>query len=161
MKKFFRNNALSIAFLILFMIAIVGQLFTGIAEYNKEREKRGSPRQDMAQYICSGHFLEATFENWESEFLQMALFVVLTISLKQKGSSESKKLSGDEEVDRTPSPRRKGAPWPVKKGGFVLKIYEYSLTIALLILFLLSFMLHFYGSMKDENEELLSKGTPS
>lgn len=42
----------------------------------------------------SGHFLEALFENWESEFLQMAAFVILAIGLRQKGSAESKSLHG-------------------------------------------------------------------
>jgi len=88
----------------------------------------------------------------------MALFVVLTISLRQKGSSESKKCEGKEEVDREPSAKRKGAPWPVRKGGFVLQLYKHSLSITLFLLFILSFLLHFYGSFKDENEHLGLKG---
>jgi len=90
----------------------------------------------------------------------MALFVALTISFRQKGSSESKKGKGPEEVDREPSAKRKDAPWPVKKGGIYLKIYNHSLTIALLILFLISFVLHFYGSIKNENEDQVLKGLP-
>ena len=160
MKKFFRNNGLSVTFIILFLIAIVGQYITGLKEYNKELQEEGQPPINASAYIYSGHFLQATFENWESEFLQMALFVVLTISLRQKGSSESKSCDEPEEVDREPSAKRKGAPWPVRKGGFILTIYKHSLTIALLILFLLSFLLHFYGSFKDENVQLSIKGLP-
>jgi hypothetical protein len=114
----------------------------------------------LSTYLISGHFLESTFENWESEFLQMAFFVVLTIWLYQKGSSESKKFEQGEEVDREPDPNRKGAPWPVRKGGWVLVIYKHSLTIALLLLFLFSFIVHLYGSYKDENEQLAQKGLP-
>lgn len=159
MKNFWRNNSLSIVFLVLFIIALAGQIFTGFKEHNKEREEEGQAEISMRSYLSSGHFLQATFENWESEFLQMALFVILTVSLRQKGSSESKKFE-EEEVDREPSPRRKDAPWPVHKGGLVLKLYKHSLAIVLALLFALSFILHLYGSLKDENEKLNLKGLP-
>lgn len=161
MRKFFHNNSLSLVFLLLFVLALAGQFFTGYAHNNKEREEEGQGPLTLGSYLQSGHFIQATFENWESEFLQMALFVLLTIFLYQKGSSESKKCEGEEEVDREPSPTRKGAPWPVRKGGFILAIYKHSLTIALLILFLLSFLLHLYGSLKNENEQLAVKGMPA
>jgi hypothetical protein len=133
----------------------------GWKEYNKERVKDGQATLGATGYLHSGHFIQATFENWESEFLQMALFVILTISLRQKGSSESKSFEGNEEVDREPDRRRKNVPWPVKKGGLVLSLYKNSLSIALLLLFVLSFVLHLYGSLKDENEQLFNRGLPS
>lgn len=160
MKKWLQNNSLSVVFLLLFFISVMGQFITGWKEYNKERQENGQPKVEMTRYFSSGHFLEATFENWESEFLQMALFVVLTISLRQKGSSESKSDNKEEAVDREPSPSKKNAPWAVRKGGWILSVYKHSLTIALLTLFLVSFIIHFYGSLKDENEQLLSKGQP-
>ncbi len=161
LKKFWRNNSLSIVFILLFLVSLTGQFFSGLEEYNKKRKEDGYGPVAVSGYFVSGHFIQATFENWESEFLQMALFVVLTISLRQKGSSESKKCEGREEVDREPDRRRKNAPWPVRKGGLVLKIYKHSLTLALFFLFLISFLLHFYGSFKDENDQLLLKGLPS
>ena len=160
MRKFFRNNGLSITFLSLFILALIGQWLTGFSEYNKEQQEQGQPLVTLSEYSTSGHFIQATFENWESEFLQMALFVLLTISLRQKGSSESKKMEGEEEVDKEPDPHKKDAPWAVRKGGWVLAIYKHSLTIALFVLFALSFIMHFYGSLKDENEQLLQKGLP-
>lgn len=158
MVRFIKNNSLSIVFLSLFLVAIVGQFITGMSEYNKERKEEGRPAVTAAQYLSSGHFIESTFENWESEFLQMALFVWLTIFLYQKGSSESKTFEEGEEVDREPSAGKPGAPWPVRQGGWVLALYKHSLTIALLLLFVCSFVLHLYGSLKDENEQLISKG---
>jgi hypothetical protein len=159
MSKVLRNNGLSIVFLILFIITLGAQAFTGFKEHNKEREEEGMETLSMPAYLSSGHFLQATFENWESEFLQMALFVVLTISLRQKGSSESKKFE-EEEVDKEPSPDKKDAPWPVKKGGAVLWIYKNSLSLCFFILFILSFCLHLHGSFIDENEQLVHKGMP-
>ena len=161
MKTFFRNNGLSIVFLLLFVIALLGQFFTGFKVHNDERAEQNQGAVSLSEYIGSGHFIQATFENWESEFLQMALFVLLTVSLRQKGSSESKSFEGEEPVDREPSPRRKNAPWPVKKGGWVLSLYKHSLSIALILLFILSFALHFYGSLTDENEQLASRGLPT
>ena len=160
MNSFIKKNSLSIVFFVLFAISIVGQIITGWHEHNKQREEDQAPVLTLSSYFSSGHFLQATFENWESEFLQMALFVLLTISLRQQGSSESKGFDGKEEVDREPSPRKKDAPAPVKKGGWMLAIYKNSLTIALFLLFIVSFALHFYGSLKDENEQLVHKGLP-
>ncbi|HEX8563839.1 MAG TPA: DUF6766 family protein [Flavobacterium sp.] len=160
MKSFFRNNGLSLAFLVLFLASLLGQIACGHQEYNKERTEEGATEVGVRNYLQSGHFLESTFENWESEFLQMALFVVLTIFLQQKGSSESKDFNKQEPVDREPSPRRKNAPWPVKAGGWILGIYKYSLTIALLLMFAVSFVLHFYGSLSDENDQLALKNQP-
>jgi hypothetical protein len=160
MKKFIYNNSLSIVFLLLFAGALLGQIICGEKEYNKELMEHGAATVDTLQYLFSGHFIESTFENWESEFLQMGLFVWLTIFLRQKGSSESKGFEGAEKVDRKPSPRRKGAPWPVKKGGFWLTLYKHSLSISLFVLFLLSFAVHIYGSLKDENLQNQLKGEP-
>ncbi|WP_241657607.1 DUF6766 family protein [Flavobacterium cerinum] len=158
MKNFLRNNALSFSFLMLFIICIIGQVIFGIKEYNKEITDEGGAAVSLIQYLSSGHFLQSTFENWESEFLQMAFFVILTIFLMQKGSSESKDLDTKEEVDREPDPNRKDVPWPVKRSGWILGLYKHSLTIVLLLLFLLSFAAHFYGSLKDENTQLALKG---
>lgn len=160
MKKFLRNNGLSLVFLLLFLIAMAGQFWFGFREHNQERQMDGYAAISAVDYLSSGHFIQATFENWESEFLQMALFVVLTIFLQQRGSSESKDFAKEEPVDRTPNPKRKGAPWPVRKGGWWLRLYSHSLTLLLLLLFVLSFVLHFKGSFMDENEQLLLKGLP-
>lgn len=158
MKKVLRNNGLSIVFLLLFFLSLAGQLVTGLKQHNKEMKEEGGAQETVGSYLSSGHFLQSTFENWESEFLQMGLFVILSMWFFQKGSSESKDPEGNEEVDREPNPRRKNVPAAVKIGGFTLKLYENSLTIALMLLFLLSFFLHWYGSLKDYNQEQLLKG---
>jgi len=157
--SFFYRNGLSIVFILLMVSSLAGQFYTGWQEKNKELQEKGKSMLKASEYVNSGHFIQATFENWESEFLQMALYVLLTVSLRQKGSSESKKLSGTEEVDRLPHAHPR-APWPVRKGGLWLKIYSHSLSLAFAFLFLASFTLHFYGSLKDQNEENLEKGKP-
>lgn len=160
MNTFIKNNSLTLVFFFLFLFSLAGQIWCGLDEYNIEILQEGGASVGLSSYLLSGHFLQSTFENWESEFLQMTLFVVFTIFLQQKGSSESKDFEKEEEVDREPEPLRKDAPWPVKKGGWILAVYKYSLTIAFFLLFLFSFAIHFYGSLKDENENLLLKSLP-
>lgn len=99
------------------LATLTGQFFTGWHDNNSDLQEMGLPQLSLGQYASSGHFLEATFENWESEFLQMGLYVVLTIWLRQRGSSESKKLYEEEEVDKEPDPDKYDAPRPVKRGG--------------------------------------------
>jgi hypothetical protein len=158
MKKrysFFHRNGLSLVLVGFFMLSFAGQIFAGWHEYNNDREEYKLPPIQLTDYITTGHFYETTFENWESEFLQMGMYVLLTIWLRQQGSSESKSLDEAEEVDREPDPHRKNVPWPVKKGGVVLLIYKNSLSLAFLFLFLISFSLHAYGSLRDFNEKQL------
>jgi len=155
--SFLKRNSLSIVLLIFMFLCWGGQFLTGYQVENDELQKKGQPAMDMYTYLSSGHFIQATFENWESEFLQMMLYILLTVSLRQKGSSESKGLEGEEDVDRDPTPH-KDAPWPVKKGGVILKLYENSLSLAFGVLFIASFTLHFYGSLKDFNSEQLMDG---
>lgn len=153
--KLLRENGLSIVLFVLFMLTLVGQTLAGWGVRNQQLEDHDQPRQPLGAYMTAGDFLEETMENWESEFLQMAFFVVLTIFLRQKGSSESKKLEGEEEVDRDPrkSKNKFDAPGPVRRGGIILKLYEHSLSAAFLILFGLSFWLHAVGGAQKYNEE--------
>jgi hypothetical protein len=161
MKTFFKNNGLSITFFLLFVVSLIGQVITGLKEHNQEVVDQGGAPLTLAAYLVSGHFLQATFENWESEFLQMALFLILSVFLYQKGSSESKDPDKEEDVDREPNPLKKDAPWPVKKGGLALALYKHSLCYALSLLFIVSFFFHWHGSLKDYNDERILKHEPT
>lgn len=158
--SFFYKNSLTIILLLFFSLSIVGQVFFGLQEYNDKLAEYGRSSVNLGIYLSTGHFIQATFENWESEFLQMGMYVMLTIWLRQIGSSESKRIDEEEEVDRDPDPKRSGAPWPVKKGGWILAVYKNSLSIAFLILFLLSYLLHAVGSLNNYNEEQQLEGKP-
>jgi hypothetical protein len=161
MAKLFRNNGLSLVLAAVFLLTMTGQALTGWREHNNEQREHGAPPLGLGEYLKSGHFWEATAENWESEFLQMAMFVVLTACLYQKGSAESK--DPDEEhdpVDNDPSLSRHDpeAPWPVRKGGFVLWLYSNSLSITFVILFLASFAIHAAKGAEDYNDEQRQHG---
>jgi len=160
MRGFFRNNGLSIVLFAMFFFSLVGQYFTGYHEYNDDRQAHGKPEVGYVEYFGEGHFIEAVFENWESEFLQMGMYVVLTIFLFQKGSSESKTPDTTERIDVIPEKSflDKDAPSPVKRGGLALKLYQNSLSIALFSLFAASFALHAVGGARVYNEEQAEHG---
>lgn len=157
--SFFKRNGLSVVLVALMLLFLFAQFLTGFHVHNNQLQENGAPAISLAQYFTNGHFVQATFENWESEFLQMALYVILTVHLYQVGSAESKSPDKKEEVDREPKPGPQ-SPWPVNKGGWWLTIYKYSLSIAFILLFLCSFVLHFYGSLTSYNEEQALKGQP-
>jgi hypothetical protein len=133
-KAWLRCNGLSVTVISIFLVLLIGQCLTGWQSHNEDRSRAGAPELSLPQYLSSGHFAEATSENWESEFLQMAAYVLLTVFLRQKGSAESKSFSGNEPVDRDPRLDRNkpGVPFPVRRGGLMLLLYEYSLTVAFL-----------------------------
>jgi hypothetical protein len=154
-RQFLKDNGLTITLFGLFLVSLVGQALTGWKAHGEELRLHGLSEIDFLSYLKSGHFISAVFENWESEFLQMAMYVLLTVFLFQKGSSESKKPDGENPEDESPSAHRNDpdAPWPVHRGGLLLKLYSNSLSLALAALFIASFWLHVAGSTRRMNEE--------
>ena len=161
MPGLLRHNGLTLAMFVLFALSLAGMTMAGIHNYNEDQQEHGQAAVGYGAYLTSGAFVEAIFENWESEFLQMGLFVLLTVTLRQKGSPESKPIDGQEEVDREPDPRRPGAPWPVRAGGLASKLYARSLSIALLGLFVVSFALHVATGAAAYSEEQQAHGDPA
>jgi len=158
--SFWRNNSLSIVLALLFITSMIGQTWAGWFDYNADARIHGGEAIALSAYLTSGHFWEATGENWESEFLQMAMFVVLTCFLRQKGSAESKRIDVIEDVDL--DPRRfsdqPDAPWPVRRGGFPLYLYENSLGLTFAALFLMSIAIHATGGLSEFNQEQQEHG---
>ena len=159
-RNFLYKNSLSLVFIALFFIAMFAQAFFGWKEHNQEMSELKGQALSFLAYLGSGHFFSSTFENFQSEFLQMAMYVMLTVSLRQIGSAESKDIVKPEEVDREPDPEKANVPGPVKKGGWRLKLYQNSLSLSFVILFLVSWVGHLYGSFKNYNLEQSLKHLP-
>jgi hypothetical protein len=155
-----KANGLSIVLVLLFVVTLVGQAVTGWWEYNEDERNHGGAPTSFSSYLGSGHFWEATGENWESEFLQMALFVILTAMLYQKGSAESKRPNVIEEVDLDPERFRNlpDVPGPVRRGGWQLRLYRHSLGLAFVALFALSLAMHAVGGLAAYNNEQRAHG---
>ena len=161
LANMWRNNNLSIVLLGLFLVCLVGQACAGWKVYNSEQRQHQQAEVSLGQFVATGEFGETVFENWESEFLQMAFYVILTVFLYQRGSAESKKHDGSDAVEEDPSAHRKdpGAPSPVKAGGWRLSLYKNSLSLTLLVLFVFSFVAHGVTGARKHNEELLAHGS--
>jgi hypothetical protein len=146
-----RDRALTLTLMALFLLFLVGQGLTGFIEYNNEQARHGGATVAMADYLSTGHPWEALFENWESEFLQMAAFILLTTFLIQKGSPESRRPGVKELVDADPRDfaGAPGAPWPVRRGGWILRLYEHSLGLAFVLLFLITWVGHALGGYAE------------
>ncbi|MBP7002701.1 DUF6766 family protein [Amaricoccus sp.] len=130
-----RENGLTLALGLLFGGAIVGMALAGWKAHDDFLLRHGALPTGLLAYLASGDFVSAVFENWESEFLQMAAYVMLTAFLLQKGSAESR----DPDAGETKEPRPRGI------GGF---LYACSLGIALGALFVAAFLLHLWGSCR-------------
>lgn len=151
-----RDNSLTIVLMALFLASVAGMAWTGWHAHNDERVAHGATAALLLDYLASGSFVSALFENWESEFLQMAAYVVLTAMLVQRGSAESRDPDGhDDEAPLGPN-----SPWAARQGGWLRSLYERSLGIALILLFLMSFVFHFWGSLRTANAEALLHGRP-
>jgi hypothetical protein len=145
--------------LALFLCFWAAQAFTGWHEHNSDQVTHGEAEISFSEYLTTGHFWEASTENWESEFLQMGSFVLLTIFLIQKGSPESKQPFGDD-VDEDPRDHADDpdAPGPVRRGGWRLVLYENSLLIAFFGMFFLSLFLHALSGTAEYNSEAKTHG---
>jgi hypothetical protein len=159
-QSFWRRNSLGIASLVAFLIFLGGMILTGHDQFNSDQLAHGESTVSLSHYLGEGHFWEALFENWESEFLQMGAYVLLTIFLIQKGSAESKDPEEHDPADDDPrdADLRKNVPWPVRKGGVILQLYENSLVIAFGLLFVGSFIGHALGGVDEYNAELAAHG---
>jgi hypothetical protein len=160
MKEKLRPHGLSLTLFGFFIICQLGLSVVGQRQHNQQQLQHAEPTVSYLAYLASADYLEATMENWESEFLQMFAYVLLTAFLYQKGSAESKNPDQPEAVDRDPrqSRNKKDAPWPVRRGGIVLKLYENSLALALFLLFVISFVLHASGGASEYSEQQIAHG---
>ena len=152
MKNFLRDNGLTIALVTMFLLSAIGMIWSGQAAYNEELRDHGAPAVGVLGYLMTGNFLSALFENWESEFLQMWAYVMLTAMLFQRGSAESRDPDDpDRPNDELPRNLRERSP-------VMSWLYSYSLGLALALLFIASFGLHWWASAAATNEEALRHG---
>ena len=135
MRRFLRDNSLSIVFLVLFLGALAGQAIAGHAELNEDQIRHGDPELSLSRYLVSSEFGNAVMENWQSEYLQFTLFILLTVWLLQRGSPESKELDkagreSDEAQKVGPYAQQNSPAW-AKVAGIRRTLYENSLLLVM------------------------------
>jgi hypothetical protein len=162
MTKFLRDNGLTIALLLLFLGSLFGHWLAGAHFQNEELARHGQHPISAIAYLKEPLFLSTVFENWESEFLQMSAYVVLTAVLVQRGSAESADPEEPpRDADLSAKSRKPDAPRALRKGPVVRWIYAHSLGIALFVLFVASFTLHWLFSAKEAAAEAAMHGAPA
>jgi hypothetical protein len=164
MKRFIRENSLSLFFLTIFLLALLGQAISGHNVYNEEALSHHESPISFWRYLSSSSFGQAVMENWQSEYLQFALFALATVWLLQKGSPESKELDqagteSDKEQKVGRHARADSPPWS-KYGDWRTTIYSNSLLIVMALIFFGSWFAQSVTGMTAFNQELHDHGEP-
>jgi hypothetical protein len=157
MRTFLRENGLSLFFGALFLVTLVAQSFAGQHDYNAEQAEHGASTVSWLTYATSPHYWGAVMENWQSEFLQFALFIGVTVWLVQKGSNESKRLEDvgleSDEKQHVGAHAKKGSPLWARVGGVRTRIYENSLLLVMTIIFLATWLAQSLNNWRLFNED--------
>jgi hypothetical protein len=159
--SFLRNNALSLAFGALFLVTLVGQAISGVADFNAQQIADGLPQVGFLDYVTSSSFAVDVMENWQSEYLQFLLYIFATVWLVQKGSSESK--DPGEEGTESDQEQRVGrhanvdSPVWARVGGWRTTVYSRSLGILMGGLFLLTWTASAVAGWAAFNSEQLGQ----
>jgi hypothetical protein len=164
-RRFVKHNGLSLVFLGLFVLAVVFQAIAGHADFNEDQDRHGDPRISFVRYVNSSAFGVAVMENWQSEYLQFTLFVLLTVWLLQRGSPESKELdkAGRESDQQQNVGKHAGpaAPRWAKVAGIRRILYENSLLLVMGAIWLGSWLAQSITGATEYNTERLDHQQPA
>ena len=159
MRRFLKHNGLSLVFLGLFLSAVVVQAVAGHADFNEDQDRHGNPHISLGRYVVSSQFGTAVLENWQSEYLQFTLFILLTVWLLQRGSPESKELDkAGRESDKDQAVGRHArddSPRWAKVDGLRRAIYENSLLIVMAAIWIGSWVAQSLTGVSEYNAERL------
>jgi uncharacterized protein DUF6766 len=162
MRRFLRENSLSLFFLVLLLVSVLGQSFAGQHDYNAEQVEHGAQAISWGRYAVSSEFWSAVMENWQSEFLQFSFFIAATIWLVQKGSAESKTL--EERGLQSDQQQRVGAYAPADAPRWATardwrtRFYSHSLLIVMTAIFFLTWAAQSITSWNVFNEDQRQHG---
>ena len=171
MRRFLREQSLSLVFLGLFLAAVAGQAYAGWQDYNNVETwhalMAGETPETLSfgRYITTSSFAQAVTENWQSEYLQFTLFILLTVWFIQKGSPESKQPG--EEGGQTDKEQlvgehvKRNSPTWAKAGGIRLWIYSNSLVLVMAVIWVWSWFAESVSGWSEHNADLLEHEQPS
>jgi hypothetical protein len=159
MSRRLREQGLTLAFAGLLLLALVGQALTGVAQYNSQAADASLPSMSVARYVTSSQFAVDVAENWQSEYLQFLLFILLTVWLAQKGSPESKALARQgRESDKDQKVGRyagEDSPAWARRTGWRRALFSRSLGLTMGAIFFASWLAQFIAGRSAYNEDQL------
>jgi hypothetical protein len=171
MRRLLREQSLSLVFGGLFLAALAGQAFAGWHDYNNletwHAQMAGEAPQTLSfgRYITTSSFAQAVTENWQSEYLQFTLFILLTVWFIQKGSPESKQPGeeggGSDEQQLVGPYAKPSSPKWAKTGGWRTKVYSNSLVIVMATIWIWSWFAQSVSGWSEYNAERLEHEQPS
>jgi hypothetical protein len=160
-RKFVRENSLSLAFGLLFLGTLLGQSFAGWQQFNDSQLAAHLDPLTWTGYVTSSTFAVDVAENWQSEFLQFWLYLTATVWLVQKGSPESKELGKagleSDKDQRVGYAASKDSPTWAKTGGWRTRVYSSSLATVMGTIFLLSWLAQSVAGWAAFNETRLQQ----
>ena len=159
-RSFLRDNGLSIGFGLIFLAALAGQAFAGWHVFNNDASTHGGAEISLWRYVMSSHYMARVMENWQSEYLQFALFIFGTIWLLQRGSPESKELDkagleSDEDQLIGEHARQRSPRW-ARVAGFRRVLYSNSLLLVMGLIWIGSWLAQSVAGRAEYNSEQLS-----
>jgi hypothetical protein len=158
-KRFVRNNGLTLAFLLLLLLALAGQAVSGVAEYNEQAIADGVDQISLLSYLGTSDFGVDVAENWQSEYLQFLLYIFLTVWTVQLGSPESKTVDDigpeSDERQQVGAYAKPDSPKWARAGGWRLAVYSRSLGLVMGALFLASWAAQSIAGQSAYNEQQL------
>jgi hypothetical protein len=165
MRRWIYEQSLSIFFLAIFLLSLLGQWVVGAKDYNAEQAAHGEETISYGRYFFSSDFGGNVLENWQSEFLQFLMFIYVTVWLVQKGSNESKQLdeSGEESDQKQlvgGYAPEEGPTW-ARLRGWRLVLFQNSLMIVIALMFLGSWFGQSVSNWTAYNDEQTAHGDPT
>jgi hypothetical protein len=157
MRKFLRENGLSLFFAATFLATLIAQSFAGQHSHNADQLEHGDATVSWWEYVTSVDYWGAVMENWQSEFLQFTAFIGATIWLVQKGSNESKRLADagreTDEQQKVGRHTKPGSPRWAKAGGLRTRLYENSLLLTMGAIFFTTWAAQSLNNWRAFNDE--------
>jgi hypothetical protein len=138
-RRFLRENGLTVFFLAIFLAALGGQAIVGHTDYNHQQIAHSDATLSLGRYVTSSAYWADVMENWQSEYLQFTLYILATIWLLQRGSSESKEpgsegLESDEDQKVGEHSEDESPQWA--RGGWRTRVYSHSLLLVMTLIWL-------------------------
>jgi hypothetical protein len=162
MRRFVREQSLSLFFLAIFLLALGGQAYAGWHVHNDDAAAHGDASISFLRYVTGSDFGNTVMENWQSEYLQFLLLMLVTVWLVQRGSPESKsprKAGRESDREQQIGPHADSdSPYLARIGGAPTALYANSLLIAMIVIFAGSWFAQSVTGMTDFNAEQAEHG---
>jgi uncharacterized protein (DUF486 family) len=166
-RSWARDNSLTLFFTGLFLASLIAQALVGHADFNHEQVAHQDEPISLGRFLTSSVFWVDVLENWQSEYLQFTLFILATVWLVQRGSTESKELGKeggesdkDQKIGKHADPE---SPAWARTGGLRTLVYSNSLVAVMAAIWLLSWFaqaitgrIEYNAAQLDHHESSLS-----